>query len=78
MNPDELKSYRKEFKLTQSELAKDLCVTTRAVVSWEGGNRNMPRAIEKLFCLLYGIEFKNKGKLNHSDLTPDLFENIED
>ena len=72
MKSNELKQHRKELGLTQRELAKELCVTVRAVVSWETNTRKMPKSVEKLFCILYGIEFKNNVVFN-DDLTPDLF-----
>lgn len=73
MTGPELKQHRKELELTQKELAKALCVTVRAVVSWETGSRNMPPCVEKLFCLLYNIPFKSRQVTHKDELTPDLF-----
>ena len=73
MTGPELKQHRKELELTQKELAKELCVTVRAVVSWETGSRNMPPCVEKLFCLLYNISFKSRQVTHKDELTPDLF-----
>lgn len=42
MTPERLRQCRKDLKLTQAQLARELCVTRRAVVSWETGTRNMP------------------------------------
>ena len=39
MNKDEIKSLRKQLKLTQVQFAKMLGVTSRAVQSWEAGRR---------------------------------------
>ena len=69
----ELKQHRKELELTQKELARELCVTVRAVVSWETGSRNMPPCVEKLFCLLYDIPLKSRHVSRNDELTPDLF-----
>jgi len=74
MSPDDLKRYRKDFKLTQKQLAKELCVTVRAVVSWETGSRNMPLSIEKLFCILFNLPFNPASSSVADDMTPDLFE----
>ena len=73
MTGPELKQHRKELELTQKELARELCVTVRAVVSWETGSRNMPPCVEKLFCLLYDIPFKSRQVSHKDELTPDLF-----
>jgi DNA-binding transcriptional regulator YiaG len=74
MSPEQLKKHRAALHLTQAELALALCVTVRAVVSWETGTRNMPACCEKLFCLLYGLPFTPPGQ--HAaldDRHPDLF-----
>jgi transcriptional regulator with XRE-family HTH domain len=73
MKPDELKDHRKRLNLTQKELAKELCVTVRAVVSWETGTRNMPLSVEKLFCLLFDLPFRIRRSPVVDDQTPDLF-----
>lgn len=39
MTPTELKTLRKELRLTQSELAEKLGVTVHAVRKWEQGQR---------------------------------------
>lgn len=73
MEPKKLKRYRKELKITQAQLARELCVTRRAVVSWETGTRNMPPVAEKLFCLLHDLPFQPPTVDLIQDLTPDLF-----
>ena len=73
MKPEELKELRKRLNLTQKELAKELCVTVRAVVSWETGTRNMPLSIEKLLCLIYDLPFRVRRSSVVDDRTPDLF-----
>jgi len=74
MTPSELKNHRKNLNLTQAQLAGELCVTRRAVVSWETGSRNMPPCVEKLFCLLYDLPYvPSPGSFVPDDRTPDLF-----
>lgn len=73
MTPSELKNHRKALKLSQGELARELCVTRRAVVSWETGSRNMPPCVEKLFCLLYNLPYVPSPVSVQDDRTPDLF-----
>lgn len=78
MTPEELKRHRASLGLTQTDLAVALCVTRRAVVSWETGTRNMPLCAEKLFCLLYGIPFvPPSASAVLDDRHPDLF-NLDD
>ena len=74
MTADQLKQYRKSLHLTQSQLASELCVTRRAVISWETGSRSMPLPVEKLFCLLHDLPFNlpaDRPALD--DRHPDLF-----
>lgn len=73
MTPERLRQCRKDLKLTQAQLARELCVTRRAVVSWETGTRNMPPTAEKLFCILYDLPFQSPDVDLIEDLTPDLF-----
>lgn len=74
MTADELKQYRRSLRLTQLQLASELCVTRRAVISWESGSRSMPLPVEKLFCLLYDLPFKPRsGASDPDDRHPDLF-----
>lgn len=73
MTGPELKQHRKDLHLTQKKLAKELCVTVRAVVSWETGSRNMPLPIVKLFCLLFDLPFQVYRSPVDDDQTPDLF-----
>lgn len=78
MTGDELKKHRAALHLTQHDLSLALCVTVRAVVSWETGTRHMPLCAEKLFCLLYGIPFTPPGSCPGLDERhPDLF-NLDD
>lgn len=78
MTPEELKKYRSALRLTQADVALALCVTVRAVVSWETGTRNMPLCAEKLFCMLYGLPFTPPGAgALLDDRHPDLFD-LED
>lgn len=78
MTGEELKNHRAALGITQLELAVALCVTKRAVVSWETGTRNMPVCVEKLFCLLYDIPFTPPGVSAALDERhPDLF-NMDD
>lgn len=75
MTGEELKKHRAALHLTQSELSLALCVTVRAVVSWETGTRNMPLCAEKLFCLLYDIPFAPPSASAALDERhPDLFD----
>lgn len=74
MTGEQLKKYRQELHLTQAQLARELCVTRRAVVSWETNSRNMPLPVEKLFCLLYDLPFMPcPDALLPDDRHPDLF-----
>lgn len=43
MQPEELRSYRKQNKLTQAALASRLDVKTRTVVAWENGQNPIPK-----------------------------------
>jgi len=58
MTSKDLVFYRTRLELTQKDLSRALCVSTWAVISWEAGKRNMPTCVEKLFCLLYDLPFK--------------------
>lgn len=74
MTADQLKQYRVSLGLTQSQLASELCVTRRAVISWETGSRSMPLPVEKLFCILYNLPFNSRpGAAVQDDRHPDLF-----
>ena len=74
MTSDQLKQYRQSLGLTQSQLASELCVTRRAVISWETGSRSMPLPVEKLFCLLYDLPFNPRSdRPLLDDRHPDLF-----
>lgn len=74
MKASDIKKYRKELKLTQEQLASELCVTRRALISWETGARVMPLCVEKLFCLLYGLPFVVPVKISACEEHPDLFD----
>jgi DNA-binding XRE family transcriptional regulator len=54
MTPDEIKSARATFDLTQEEFAKAFLVSKRAVGGWETGHRNgKPHAVpEPVACLI--------------------------
>jgi len=67
-----LQCKRKELGITQKDLAGDLCVSVGAVSLWESDQRKIPQSIEKLFCLLYGLEFKPYN-VGNFDNQPDLF-----
>lgn len=74
MTGDQLKQYRQSLRLTQAQLASELCVTRRAVISWESGSRSMPLPVEKLFCILYDLPFNpHPGGPALDDRHPDLF-----
>ncbi len=48
MKPEKFLKIRKKLKLTQSQIAKDLGVTERAIRYYEAGDREIPLSIEKL------------------------------
>lgn len=74
MTSDQLKQYRVSLGLTQAQLASELCVTRRTVISWETGARSMPLPVEKLFCLLHDLPFNPRpGAALLDDRHPDLF-----
>ena len=74
MTGDQLKQHRQSLHLTQSQLASELCVTRRAVISWETGARSIPLPVEKLFCLLFDLPFNPRsGRPVPDDRHPDLF-----
>jgi len=73
MNGRTLQRKRLSLDLTQKELASDLCVSIGAVSLWESGQRKIPLSIEKLFCLIYGFEFK-KSDIYNDDQQPFLFD----
>ena len=66
----------KNKNLSIPEVAKELCVTERAVYLWLKEERKIPLSIEKLFCLIYDIEFKmnNIQKIDDTFLPPLLFD----
>jgi transcriptional regulator with XRE-family HTH domain len=77
MQPDDIRRYRKELGLTQAQLSRELCVTRRALISWECGERRMPLSVEKLFCLLYSLPFNpSSDRLRDLDMQPDLFPDV--
>ena len=81
MTPEDIKKHRKELGLKQAQLSGELCVTIRALRSWENGFRVMPLCVEKLFCLLYNIPFKppESDRQKYLDeMQMDLFGNEED
>lgn len=51
MTGRELKAWRKKRQMTQTRLGHILCVTQKAVSSWEKGDRKIPLYVSKL--LLY-------------------------
>ena len=52
MTPNEIKQARQSAGLTQQALADLLGVSIKTVQSWEGGWRNMPEPMWRLFQLL--------------------------
>ena len=46
VNKDEFKRLRDRLNMTQEELAKELGVTTRTIIRWESGDREIPRTVE--------------------------------
>ena len=50
-------------------------VTERAVYLWISGKRKVPLSIEKLFCLIYDLDFKMKNVKNNNEFEhPLLFD----
>lgn len=66
MNIEDLRRYRKQFKMTQKDLARELCVSYWTVVSWETGKREIPFCCQKLFCILHGIDFKEPENISEN------------
>lgn len=66
MNIDDLRRYRKQFKMTQKDLARELCVSYWTVVSWETNKREIPFCCQKLFCILHGIDFKEPENISEN------------
>ncbi len=63
MQSKELSGIRNYLDKTQSELAQLLCVSTKAVQSWEQGWRNIPAGIERQLLLLLSL----RKKMDKSD-----------
>jgi DNA-binding transcriptional regulator YiaG len=55
MTPKELKEIRRKLKMTQAELAADLCVTVTTVANWEQG-KTISKAMEQLINIKYNRE----------------------
>jgi hypothetical protein len=75
MNNLEFQKIIKEKDLTTKEVANELCVSNRAVYLWISGERKIPLSIQKLFCLIYDIDFKMNSVQNNNEFEhPFLFD----
>jgi hypothetical protein len=75
MDNIEFEKIIKNKDLTVKEVAYELCVTERAVYLWISGKRKVPLSIEKLFCLIYDLDFKMKNVKNNNEFEhPLLFD----
>lgn len=59
MTGEEFRTARKRLKLTQDEMGRFLAIppvryTVRAVAAWEGDERRIPPAVEKLVYIMLG------------------------
>lgn len=70
---------RKMKKMTQSELAQELCVTDRTVSNWENGKIMPDLSLFKPLCDILGItinELMNGDRINNKEYTERLEENL--
>lgn len=73
MNSQEIRNFRKEHDLTQSELAEIVGVKIGTVQSWEQGRRNVPQSTSKIL-EMYDPELDLKKK--EDNISADRFESI--
>jgi len=66
---EKLKNYRKEKKLTQSQVAKEIGISTQAVSKWEKGDCLPDLWNTKLLCRLYGVSADEM--LNFDDINTE-------
>jgi DNA-binding transcriptional regulator YiaG len=65
MNPDELKSWRRKWGLTQTGLAEVLGVSNMAVARWEWGTRRIPPFLHlALKAMEYQFKERSHGNLS--------------
>lgn len=62
MTPDEIKAFRETHKLSQSELALFLGVTSLTVSRWELGKRAVPSFLELALCEVARRVVKSKKR----------------
>jgi len=62
MQGNEFSNIRNYLGKSQSQLAKLLCVSTKAVQSWEQGWRNVPPGIERQLLLLLSLKKQSVKK----------------
>ena len=68
-----------EKNISIKEVASELCVTERAVYLWIEEKRKIPLSIEKLFCLIYYLDFKvNTVQKIDDKFLPSLLFDIDD
>lgn len=72
MTAKQLKNHRKRLGMNQTQMAKHLCVAFSTYCRWEQNVIKFPLPIEKLFCLMFDIPFKEKNNKAYSE-SPDLF-----
>lgn len=71
MTSKQLKEHRSGLGITQTQMAVNLCVSRIAYHRWENGNK-IPLSIQKLYCLMYGVPFKNPKTSKANKESPDL------
>lgn len=72
MTAKQLKGHRARLGLTIFQMAEAFCVYPGTYARWEYGKTKLPRSMEKLFCLMFDIQFKEKINKAYSE-SPDLF-----
>lgn len=53
-----LRDFRKESKITQEQLAKEIGVTPNAVSMYESGRRNFPMELLEPTCRVFNVEVR--------------------
>lgn len=78
MFSDRLKKLRKEAKLTQTEVAKQLNISQQAYQAWESGRRNPKKETIQMFADFFNVSYayitgetdiKNSSELSDTDIT---------
>lgn len=78
MFSDRLKKLRKEAKLTQTEVAKQLNISQQAYQAWESGRRNPKKETIQMFADFFNVSYayitgetdiRNSSELSDTDIT---------